>query len=109
MPRDGRKRFLLVELSLGRAAEVRRQHESRAPAERLPDAGKGGADARVVADPFGLRRNIEVDTHENPLAAQIDFGHFQNGHEPQESEMETPIPRLTSRSSARLWHPTSGC
>src|SRR6266853_5153338 len=81
MFRDRRERVFLIELPLGRPAEVRDEHEAGAPGERVPDSGQRSADARIVDYFPGLDWNVEIHPHEDPLFAQVEIRHFEDGHE----------------------------
>src|SRR6266853_790888 len=52
-----------------------------APGERVPDSGQRSADARIVDYFPGLDWNVEIHPHEDPLFAQVEIRHFEDGHE----------------------------
>src|SRR5262249_45665871 len=64
-----------------RAAEMRGHHDGRAASEAIPNAGKGGADARVVGDrAMIVLWDVEIGPDEDAFAAYVDIAKAQEGH-----------------------------
>ncbi len=61
-------------------AEVRHHDDEGAPVHQVPKGGDGGANARVVRDLAVCHRNVEVLTHEDAPAGDVDGrdGSFQS-------------------------------
>jgi hypothetical protein len=92
---DGKPR---VELAF-RAAEVRRQDHRRAAVAEGHDRRQRGADAGVVGDFAVDERHVEVDPHEDAVAAQIGGGEGSFRH-----DLVLPIPDGRARPMARATH-----
>ena len=80
---DRLQRVLGLELSFGRAAEVRRDHHDRARLQRGLDRRHRRADARVVGDTAVIVLwHVEVGADEHPLVRERDVGHPEELHAP---------------------------
>jgi hypothetical protein len=59
---------------------VRHQHQRRAFFERHADAGKRGADTRVVSDLAVFHRHVEVFADQHSLIGERQVCHLDDGH-----------------------------
>ncbi len=83
-------------LALG-TAQVRRQDEPCAVAQRVLDGGQGLADARVVGDPAAIiQRDIEVHAHEDAMVAEREIADGELVH------AQFPVPRDLDSKTAEF-------
>mgnify|MGYP000152101268 CR=1 FL=1 len=76
----GPQRKLVVGLPLGRAPQVRHDHDRRIRIKGSPDSRQGCPDARIAGH-FPVRDgHVQIFTNENTFARQLDVGHLDNSH-----------------------------
>ena len=90
-PRGHRREAELVAALPVGAAEVAHEHQARALVEHVLDGGQRRAQPLVVLDRAVLEGDVEVDAHDDALAAEVEVLDEELGHGPSfcpESERE---------------------